>query len=119
MSSDEIELNREHISERMHKELRRGELSMLVLVALRAEHYGLSLKKKIVSMGIDIEEGTLYPLIRRLESYGLLQSEWREHGNRRRRYYKVSDDGTKTLNELLIAWRKMADSLENFMEEKS
>ena len=41
------------------------------------EHYGYSLRKQIGAKGLKIDEGTLYPLIRRLETQGLLESEWR------------------------------------------
>ena len=74
-------------------ELRRGLLIVAVLAQLRHEHYGYTLRKDLVALGIEIDEGTLYPLLRRLESQGLLESEWREENNRQKRFYKLSREG--------------------------
>ena len=59
-------------------ELRRGCLTIAVLAQLRTEHYGYALRKALADQGLDIDENTLYPLLRRLESQGLLASAWRE-----------------------------------------
>ena len=61
-----------------------------VLAQLRAEHYGYALRKALADAGLDIEENTLYPLLRRLESQGLLVSEWREEERRNKRFYRLS-----------------------------
>ena len=74
-------------------ELRRGSLTLAVLAQLRAEHYGYTLRKALADLGLDIDEGTLYPLLRRLESQELLTSEWREEGGRKKRFYRLSADG--------------------------
>ena len=74
-------------------ELRRGCLTLAVLAQLRAEHYGYTLRKALADLGLDIDEGTLYPLLRRLETQGLLTSEWREEGGRNKRFYRLSTDG--------------------------
>ena len=98
-------------------ELRRGVLVLAVLAALREEHYGYSLRRKLIAADIDIEEGTLYPLIRRLETYGLLSSEWRENGGRRKRYYKLAGEGNKLLGALSEEWRSLSDSLRDLLED--
>ena len=100
----------------MRTELRRGGLAMLVLAALHAEHYGYSLRKRLLEVGIDIEEGTLYPLVRRLETYGLLESEWRQAEGRQRRYYKASADGLRTLEQLRGEWTEMLQSLNQLLD---
>ncbi len=64
-------------------ELRRGNLVLAVLAQLRTEHYGYALRTALSDLGLDIDEGTLYPLLRRLETQELLTSEWREEGGRR------------------------------------
>ncbi len=69
--------------ENLRLELRRGSLIIAVLAQLREEHYGYALRKALADHGMEIEESTLYPLLRRLESQGLLESEWREAGSRR------------------------------------
>ena len=66
------------IFETLRQELRRGSLILAVLGQLRAEHYGYTLRKALSDAGVEIEEGALYPLLRWLESQGLLVSEWRE-----------------------------------------
>src|SRR5688572_8591282 len=81
-------------------ELRRGCLVMAVLAQLRSEHYGYTLKKELADRGMDIDEGTLYPLLRRLEGQGLLASEWREEDKRNKRFYRLSTAGRAVLKEL-------------------
>jgi PadR family transcriptional regulator PadR len=88
-------------------ELRRGCLVMAVLAQLRTEHYGYTLKKELADRGLEIEEGTLYPLLRRLESQGLLVSEWREEDKRPKRFYRLSAGGKSVLKELLAEWRQI------------
>src|SRR5882757_8654973 len=78
------------VFENLRLELRRGCLILAVLAQLREEHYGYTLRKTLADHGIDIEESTLYPLLRRLETQGLLLSEWREHEKRNKRFYRLS-----------------------------
>ena len=92
-------------------ELRRGLLIVAVLAQLRHEHYGYTLRKDLVTLGIEIDEGTLYPLLRRLESQGLLESEWREENNRQKRFYKLSREGRAILKQLLAELEKINASL--------
>src|ERR671911_2774683 len=92
-------------------ELRRGCLVMAVLAQLRTEHYGYTLKKELADRGMDIDEGTLYPLLRRLESQGLLVSQWREEDRRNKRFYRLSTEGKQTLKQLLAEWRSPNASL--------
>lgn len=89
-------------------EFRRGALVLAVLVQLRHEEYGYSLKKSLSDRGLDIDEGTLYPLLRRLESQGLLTSAWRVEDGRPRRYYKANAQGEKVAKELAAEWRSLA-----------
>ena len=74
-------------------ELRRGCLILAVLAQLRVEHYGYTLRKALADDGLAIEESTLYPLLRRLETQGLLTSEWREEDKRNKRFYRLSAAG--------------------------
>jgi len=89
-------------------ELRRGALVLAVLTELRHEEYGYSLKKLLADKGLEIDEGTLYPLLRRLEGQALLKSDWRVEDGRPRRYYKVSAQGEKLAKELAAEWQKLA-----------
>src|SRR6201986_71506 len=105
--------------ESLRLELRRGCLIVAVLAQLRHEHYGYTLRKALADEGLAIEESTLYPMLRRLETQGLLKSEWREEGKRNKRFYVLSDAGRATLRTLEGEWRKMNDSLENLLKETS
>ncbi|MBV8425357.1 MAG: PadR family transcriptional regulator [Candidatus Eremiobacteraeota bacterium] len=98
-------------------ELRRGCLALAVLGQLRDEHYGYTLRKALADRGLEIDEGTLYPLIRRLESQGLLQSEWREENKRRKRFYRLSADGEIVLRKLLDEIRTINASLGAIFQE--
>jgi len=87
--------------ENLRLELRRGCLILAVLVALRTEQYGYTLRKALADQGMDIDEGTLYPLLRRLETQGLLTSQWREEDKRNKRFYRLSAEGKLILKQLL------------------
>jgi DNA-binding PadR family transcriptional regulator len=100
------------IFENLKQELRRGALTLAVLSQLRVERYGYTLRVALSDLGLEIEEGTLYPLLRRLESQGLLVSEWREEDRRNKRFYRLSPDGEATLDRLLAEWRSINSSLE-------
>jgi DNA-binding PadR family transcriptional regulator len=92
-------------------ELRRGALVLAVLSRLRDEQYGYSLKKSLTEAGLEIDEGTLYPLLRRLESQGLLRSRWRVEDGRPRRYYRINAQGESVLRALADDWRELAQAL--------
>ena len=96
-------------------ELRRGCLVLAVLAQLRTEHYGYTLKKDLNDRGMDIDEGTLYPLLRRLEAQGLLVSEWREEDRRNKRFYRLSASGSAVLEELLAEWQQLNASVETIV----
>src|SRR4030088_1521106 len=97
--------------ENLRLELRRGCLVLAVLAQLRHEHYGYALRKSLADRGMAIDENTLYPLLRRLETQGLLASEWREEDKRNKRFYRLSDVGEKLLKQLLDEWQSMNSSL--------
>jgi PadR family transcriptional regulator len=96
-------------------ELRRGCLIVAVLAQLRQEHYGYTLRKALAERGLAIEESTLYPLLRRLETQGLLTSEWREEEKRNKRFYRLSNDGAALLAELAAEWRDINSSLNKLL----
>ena len=100
-------------------ELRRGCLTLAVLAALRTEQYGYTLRKALAEQGLVVDEGTLYPLLRRLEGQGLLASEWREEAKRNKRFYRLSPDGTDMLSALLAEWRGIDASLRGIFSESS
>jgi PadR family transcriptional regulator, regulatory protein PadR len=101
--------------ENLRLELRRGCLVLAVLAALRSEQYGYTLRKVLAERGMAIDEGTLYPLLRRLEAQGLLLSEWREEDKRNKRFYQLSRDGRLILKQLVGEWRSIHDSLDGLL----
>ena len=100
--------DRSNLSENLTLELRRGVLVLAVLSQLKEKEYGYSLKQQLMEEGLDIHEGTLYPLMRRLESQGLLTSDWQVVDEKRpRRYYRISRQGKKVLKELSHDWEQL------------
>ncbi|MGA9039232.1 MAG: helix-turn-helix transcriptional regulator [Terriglobales bacterium] len=103
--------------ENLRLELRRGCLIVAVLAQLRVERYGYTLRKALADDGLAIDEGTLYPLLRRLETQGLLVSEWREEEKRNKRFYRLSADGEPILKQLLDEWQRINKSLDRILQE--
>lgn len=101
--------------ENLRLELRRGCLVLAVLAALRTEQYGYTLRKALAADGLAIDENTLYPLLRRLESQGLLLSEWREEDKRNKRFYRLSPAGKVILKQLAAEWAGMNASLKGIV----
>ena len=106
------------IFDNLRSELRRGSLILAVLAQLRSEQYGYTLRKALADHGMEIEESTLYPLLRRLETQGLLRSEWREEDKRNKRFYILSADGQEVLEQLLAEWRSLDSSLSEIVGGK-
>lgn len=104
--------------ENLRLELRRGCLVLGVLAALQTEQYGYSLRKLLADQGLEIEESTLYPLLRRLETQGLLASEWREHEKRNKRFYRITTEGRLMLQQLLSEWQTIDSSLKAVVEQQ-
>ena len=106
------------IYEIVRMELRRGSLILAVLGLLRAEHYGYTLRKELAAVGVEIDEGALYPMLRRLESQGLLSSAWREEAKRNKRFYRLSPQGEIVLGKLTKDWKALNQSLDHILGEK-
>src|ERR1039457_5264437 len=105
----------ENVFENLRLELRRGCLTLAVLAQLRQEHYGYTLRKDLAEHGLVIDESTLYPLLRRLETQGLLVSEWREEEKRNKRFYRLSSDGEQMLGQLLQEWQAINASINRIL----
>jgi PadR family transcriptional regulator, regulatory protein PadR len=110
----ELGMNSE-VLENLRLELRRGCLILAVLAELRSERYGYTLRKALAEQGMEIDEGTLYPLLRRLESQHLLVSEWREEDKRNKRFYKLSTEGKAILKQLSAEWKSINESLNGIL----
>jgi PadR family transcriptional regulator PadR len=105
----------QEVLENLRLELRRGCLILAVLAELRAERYGYTLRKALADRGVEIDEGTLYPLLRRLENQGLLVSEWREEEKRNKRFYQLSKEGKSVLKQLTSEWNAISKSLDKLL----
>lgn len=101
--------------ENLRLELRRGSLILGVLAGLRTEKYGYTLRKELGDDGLRIDEDALYPMLRRLESQGLLTSTWREEDSRKKRFYLLSKEGAVLLARLEEEWRALNRSLERVL----
>ena len=98
-------------------ELRRGVVVLATLSQLRTPRYGYELRQALADKGMPIEEGTLYPLLRRLEAQGLLGSEWRIEDGPPRRYYALNADGRKLLKKLTALWQGMNGAMARLLED--
>jgi DNA-binding PadR family transcriptional regulator len=101
---------------KLELELRRGVVVLAVLSQLREVQYGYSLRQALAQRGMPIEEGTLYPLLRRLEKQGLLASEWRIEDGPPRRYYHLNDAGEALLAELSTTWNALVATMAGLLE---
>ena len=95
---------------KLESELRRGVLVLVSMAQLRVPRYGYELRQALAEQGLTIEEGTLYPLLRRLEAQGLLRSEWWVDGGAPRRYYVVTVEGRKLLRRLADSWQGLNEA---------
>lgn len=108
--------SRDNPATKLELELRRGVLVLAVLSQLRQVQYGYSLRQALAERGMAIEEGTLYPLLRRLESQGLLASEWKIEDGPPRRYYRLNDAGEALLAELTDRWHALTATMAGLLE---
>ncbi|MFL7890496.1 MAG: PadR family transcriptional regulator [Anaerolineales bacterium] len=105
------------IHEKLTQELRRGILVLATLSQLDEAMYGYALIDELSKRGLEIDQGTLYPLLRRLEEQGLLESEWNVEGPRPRRYYQISPTGEKLRQLLVDEWQAMVNVMEGLLME--
>ena len=105
----------ENIHGKLEPELRRGVVVLAVLSQLHAPQYGYSLRQLLADQGMPIEEGTLYPLLRRLEAQGLLTSEWRLADGPPRRYYQLSKAGLQLQKKLNVSWREIVETMDGLL----
>ncbi len=102
--------------ENLRLELRRGIVVLAVLSQMDTARYGYSLIQQLAEKGLDIEEGTLYPLLRRLEKQGLLESEWEVGESRPRKYYRISPMGREVLTTLATDWRETVEVMRKILQ---
>lgn len=103
------------IREKLTQELRRGIIVLATLSQLNQAKYGYALIEELSQRGLQIDQGTLYPLLRRLEDQGLLVSEWNVEGSRPRRYYQISDTGRELLDLLSDDWLAIVKVMDDLL----
>jgi DNA-binding PadR family transcriptional regulator len=103
---------------KIEAELRRGVLQIAALALMRQRTYGYQLGKDLADLGLEIEEGTLYPILRRLEDQGLVASTWDTGGSRPRKYYRITNEGEVTLSRLVTTWRGIHQALEDVVSRE-
>jgi PadR family transcriptional regulator PadR len=103
---------------RIEVEIKRGLLQLAVLSMSRERTYGYRLCRALAECGLEIEEGTLYPILRRLESRGLLESLWELGESRPRKYYRITDEGRRTLAALSDSWRRIREAVDDVLERE-
>jgi len=109
-------LTNDNPASKLETELRRGALVLATLSQLRSAQYGYSLRQALAEQGMPIEEGTLYPLLRRLEEQGLLASDWRIEDGPPRRYYKLNSKGTRLLADLTANWQTLVGTMNRLLK---
>lgn len=102
--------------DKLRLEMRRGVVVLAVLSQMTTARYGYSLIQQLAERGLDIEEGTLYPLLRRLEKQGLLESEWDVSESRPRKYYRISPGGREVLHILSTEWFETVEMLQALLQ---
>ena len=98
------------VDPKFEAELRRGVVQLVALHFLQTPRYGYDLVRLLGAAGFAVEEGTLYPILRRFEKQGILTSRWDTEGSRPRKYYELSDDGRATREGMLKAWGSVRDA---------
>ena len=103
--------------EKLRQEMRRGVIVLAALSQLAQEQYGYSLIKSLKEKGFEVGQDTLYPLLRRLEDQGLLDSEWRVDDPRPRRYYILNSAGKELFEQLTTEWKEQDKTIRRLLNE--
>lgn len=100
-------------------ELKRGTLTLVIMSHLQTPQYGYSLIQNITEQQIDVEAGTLYPMLRRLEKQGVLTSDWDTNESRPRKYYQLSDLGMQLFLRLKENWKNLSNQVNQILWEEN
>ncbi|HJA05149.1 MAG: PadR family transcriptional regulator [Candidatus Microbacterium stercoravium] len=100
------------------QELRRGTIVLACLRLLREAGYGYSLLEQLASHGFETDANTLYPLLRRLEKQGYLESEWNTDQSRPRKFYLTSDEGERLAETLTAEWHLLTRAIASLTDEE-
>jgi len=109
----------ESLIQSLNSELKRGTQILAVLSQMNEMKYGYSLLQDLEEKHVEIEAGTLYPLLRRLESQGLLQSEWDTTESRPRKYYLLNENGKEIFALMKKEWNRIVKEMNQLLEGES
>lgn len=111
------------MNDKYARQMKKGVLDMLVLKLLESEpKYGYQIIQEMKEKSKEIfqlKDGTLYPVLYRLEDDGLVVSRWSEAKGKQtaRKYYEITADGKRALDEIKIVWKSISDGIEKIMED--
>jgi len=101
----------------MDMQLKRGLLDICVLAAIRSgESYGYKIIKDLKPC-VELSESTLYTILKRLESAGMLTVRTAEHGGRLRKYYQITDAGLARITDFKNEWKEIMSIYEFVTKE--
>ncbi len=112
-------VEKDKILKNLRNELRKGNLVLAVLSQLNTKHYGYSLVETLNSKNLKIDQNTLYPLLRRLDSQGLLTSTWVVKDPRPRKYYELSYAGKEIYAQLKEEFEENYHVLNQMLKEEN
>ena len=104
------------VSEKFETELRRGVMQLAIVCIMNKEQYGYEIIKNLNNSGLKIEEGTLYPILRRLEGAKILSSQWETSGPRPRKYYKITEYGREVRKKWLNTFKEINKTISDLEE---
>ena len=111
------------MNEKYERQMKKGVLDMLVLRLLKAEaKYGYQIIQEMKEKSGEtflLKDGTLYPILYRLEDEQLVVSKWSEAEGKQvpRKYYEITEAGQKALDEIEVVWKRISDGISRIMEE--
>jgi transcriptional regulator len=105
----------------MGRDALQGTLDLLILKTLaRGSQHGYGITCSILAASqnqLRVEEGSLYPALRRLEADGLIKAEWKaSENNRRARYYRLTKPGERRLTAELERWQRHTEAITTFLD---
>lgn len=112
------------MNQKYEQQMKKGVLEILVLKLLtEGEKYGYQLISELKEKSHDmfaLKEGTLYPILYRLEDEGLVTNYWSQPQGKEvsKKYYIITEKGVETLSEAMELWRKFSDNVDSILEDK-
>lgn len=100
------------------QELKRGTVTLSVLLMSEKPAYGYSLVTDLKNAGVEVDQNTLYPLLRRLETQGMLESSWNTDDSRPRKYYSRTDEGRRIAGLLGAEWQRLNSAVARIIKEE-